>query len=66
MSNQNGSIFDAFMLWKQNVEKKFEGLEDCSICYSVIHFSTYSLPDKVRVPWHICSSVCVHTGVRKS
>ena len=41
-SNQNGSIFDAFMLWKTNIEKKFEGLEDCSICYSVIHFSMYA------------------------
>eukprot|EP00039_Didymoeca_costata_P009416 m.124628 g.124628 ORF g.124628 m.124628 type:complete len:1753 (-) comp14477_c0_seq4:842-6100(-) len=46
LSNQNGSILDAFLLWKENVEKKFEGVEDCCICYSAIHASTYSLPDK--------------------
>ena len=44
---QNGSILDAFMLWKQNVDKRFDGIDDCCICYSAIHGSNYSLPDKV-------------------
>lgn len=46
MSNQNGTILDAFMLWKQNVDKRFDGIDDCCICYSAIHGANYSLPDK--------------------
>ncbi|KFQ04198.1 E3 ubiquitin-protein ligase listerin, partial [Leptosomus discolor] len=33
-------------LWKNNVDKRFEGVEDCMICFSVIHGSNYSLPKK--------------------
>ena len=32
------------MLWKRNVDKRFEGVDDCMICYSVIHGSNYQLP----------------------
>lgn len=46
MSNQNGSILDGFKIWRKNVDKRFEGLEDCTICYAVIHPVNYCLPDK--------------------
>nr|XP_006825327.1 PREDICTED: E3 ubiquitin-protein ligase listerin-like [Saccoglossus kowalevskii] len=42
--HQNGSVMDGLTLWKRNVDKRFEGLEDCMICFSVIHGSSYSLP----------------------
>lgn len=44
LSNQDGSILDALLLWKRNVDKEFEGLEPCPICYSVLHPKSLSLP----------------------
>lgn len=44
LTHQNGSIMDGLILWKRNVDKRFEGVEDCMICFSVIHGSNYSLP----------------------
>ena len=41
---QNGSISDALTLWKANVDKVFEGVEECPICYMIIHASTGHLP----------------------
>lgn len=35
---------DGLILWKRNVDKRFEGVDDCMICFSVIHGSNYSLP----------------------
>eukprot|EP00052_Salpingoeca_macrocollata_P026890 m.252314 g.252314 ORF g.252314 m.252314 type:complete len:801 (-) comp22660_c0_seq1:22-2424(-) len=46
ISNQNGSILEAVLIWKKNIEKHFEGIEDCTICYAVIHDTNYQLPDK--------------------
>ncbi|XP_069746128.1 E3 ubiquitin-protein ligase listerin isoform X2 [Narcine bancroftii] len=43
---QNGSIMEGLALWKSNVDKRFEGIEECMICFSVIHGSNYSLPRK--------------------
>ncbi|XP_067848848.1 E3 ubiquitin-protein ligase listerin [Heptranchias perlo] len=43
---QNGSIMEGLALWKANVDKRFEGIEECMICFSVIHGSNYSLPKK--------------------
>ncbi|CAI5530699.1 unnamed protein product [Closterium sp. Naga37s-1] len=39
-----GSVADAVVQWCECAEKKFEGVEDCPICYSVIHSSNGSLP----------------------
>nr|XP_060626438.1 E3 ubiquitin-protein ligase listerin [Anolis sagrei ordinatus] len=44
LTHQNGSIMEGLALWKNNVDKRFEGVEDCMICFSVIHGSNYSLP----------------------
>ncbi|XP_075053231.1 E3 ubiquitin-protein ligase listerin [Mixophyes fleayi] len=46
LTHQNGSIMEGLALWKNNVDKRFEGVEDCMICFSVIHGSNYSLPRK--------------------
>lgn len=35
---------DSLALWKRNIDKKFEGLEECMICFSVIHGSNLALP----------------------
>jgi hypothetical protein len=42
--NQNGALAEAIRIWKRNSDKEFEGVEDCPICYSVIHTVNHSLP----------------------
>lgn len=37
LSMRDGSILDALRLWKRNVDQEFEGVEPCTICYSVVH-----------------------------
>jgi hypothetical protein len=46
ISFQYGTIADAILAWKQNVEQHFAGIEDCSICYSVIGTLDRTLPSK--------------------
>ena len=38
---------EAILLWKRNVDKEFEGLEPCPICYSIVHPRNFSLPSIV-------------------
>lgn len=45
LNNQNVSIVEAVMFWKNNLEKHFEGLEACLICYSIINPSTKRMPN---------------------
>uniref|UniRef100_J3L8F4 E3 ubiquitin-protein ligase listerin n=1 Tax=Oryza brachyantha TaxID=4533 RepID=J3L8F4_ORYBR len=42
--NQNGAIAEAIHTWKSNFDKEFEGVEECPICYSILHTSNHSLP----------------------
>uniref|UniRef100_A0A1A9X109 E3 ubiquitin-protein ligase listerin n=1 Tax=Glossina brevipalpis TaxID=37001 RepID=A0A1A9X109_9MUSC len=44
LTHQNGAIFDGLALWKNNLDKKFEGVEECYVCYTVIHQDTCQLP----------------------
>jgi E3 ubiquitin-protein ligase listerin len=44
-SAQDGSLLDAVLLWKQNVDKEFEGVEPCPICYSILNPKTMGLPN---------------------
>jgi hypothetical protein len=53
LSTQDGSVLDAILLWKHNVDNEFEGLEPCPICYSIAHPRNVSLPSIVC---HTCSS----------
>jgi len=40
----NGSVCSALIMWKENIEKQFQGVEECPICYSIVHSSNRSLP----------------------
>lgn len=42
--SQNGTISDALLRWKENVDQVFEGVEECPICYMIVHASTGHLP----------------------
>lgn len=51
-SQSGGSICSCIQLWKDNLDKRFEGRDPCPICYSVL------APDH-SMPEHECS-VCRH------
>lgn len=44
LTHQNGSLWDGLMLLKSNLDKRFEGVEECYICFSVLHGSNFQLP----------------------
>ena len=44
LNNQGGTLQDALLLWKNNVDKEFDGVEPCPVCYSVLHVKTHKLP----------------------
>lgn len=31
-------------MWNNNLDKKFDGVEECYICFAVLHPGTYQLP----------------------
>lgn len=44
LRNQNQGVLDAIALWKFNVDREFEGVQPCLICYSVISAANGQLP----------------------
>ena len=40
LMNSNNSIINSLMLWKMNIDKEFENMEECPICYFIINSST--------------------------
>nr|CAH8872018.1 unnamed protein product [Trichobilharzia regenti] len=62
INNHNGSILDGIDLWQRNVRKKFDGVEECAICFSVIHHSNFSVP-KMNCP--TCRKLFHYACMRK-
>lgn len=66
LTSQNGSIHDAIMAWRRNVEKHFQGVEECPICYSVLD-NNRSLP---RMACRTCNNKfhpsCLYTWFNTS
>lgn len=54
LNSQDGTLLDALMLWKENVDKDFAGLEPCPVCYSVLSVKTHELPN---LECNTCSNV---------
>lgn len=44
LTHQNGRLYDGISLWKRNLDRKYEGVEECYVCYSVINQDTCQLP----------------------
>lgn len=44
-TTQNGAIIDILELFKRNVTLHFDGIEECAICYSILH-QDHTLPSK--------------------
>jgi hypothetical protein len=67
---QNGSILEALLLWKSNIEKRTAGVDECTICYSVCYAWTtpprpvlvLNAPPPTRVPLHVHVQV-IHSSV---
>ncbi|KAL7296700.1 hypothetical protein TKK_0010114 [Trichogramma kaykai] len=51
LTHQNGSIFEGLKIWKANIDKRYSGVEECCICFSVFQINTYQLP-------HLTCSTC--------
>lgn len=45
LAHQNGPLLEGIDLWRRNIDKRFEGVEKCMICFSILH-SNYQLPGK--------------------
>lgn len=67
LQHQNGSIMDGLRLWKRNIDKKFEGVEECTICYCVVHGTNFQLP---KIQCKICRkkfhSICLYKWFNES
>ena len=54
------SIYDEFVLWRRSLDKKFVGVEECCICFSIFHRNTCQIP---KISCHTCRkkyhSVCL-------
>ncbi|CAG8539422.1 9319_t:CDS:10 [Acaulospora morrowiae] len=46
VNSQNGNLDMALNLFKNNIKLRFQGVEDCTICYSVVSLDDRSLPSK--------------------
>ncbi len=67
LNNQDGSVLDALLLWKQNVDKEFDGVEPCPVCYSVLCIKTHSMPNlKCRTCNNRFHSTCLHKWFTES
>lgn len=44
LTHQNGRLYNGIFIWKRNLDRKYEGVEECYVCYSVIHQENLQLP----------------------
>ncbi|XP_067647610.1 E3 ubiquitin-protein ligase listerin isoform X2 [Eurosta solidaginis] len=44
LTHQNGTILDGLERWKSGLDRKFEGVEECYVCYTIVHHDTCQLP----------------------
>ncbi|KAG0049028.1 hypothetical protein BGZ83_006127 [Gryganskiella cystojenkinii] len=64
---QNGSLIDALTLFRRNVGLHFEGVEDCTICYSIVSVQDRSLPNKTcKTCKHRFHASCLYKWFRTS
>ncbi|KAI8061201.1 hypothetical protein BDF21DRAFT_369504 [Thamnidium elegans] len=64
---QNGNIVDALTVFKRNVNLHFSGVEDCTICYSIISVQDRSIPTKqCRTCKNKFHSSCLYKWFRSS
>lgn len=45
LMTKDGTVLDAVLLWRDYLDRHFDGVDCCPICYAIFHISNYSLPD---------------------
>eukprot|EP00529_Nitzschia_sp_RCC80_P008151 CAMPEP_0113484582 /NCGR_PEP_ID=MMETSP0014_2-20120614/24035_1 /TAXON_ID=2857 /ORGANISM="Nitzschia sp." /LENGTH=1173 /DNA_ID=CAMNT_0000378187 /DNA_START=24 /DNA_END=3545 /DNA_ORIENTATION=- /assembly_acc=CAM_ASM_000159 len=67
LNNQGGTLKEALLFWKDNVDKEFEGVEPCPVCYNVLHVQNHKQPN---IECRTCSNrfhfLCLETWFRQS
>ena len=67
LTNENNNFLTGLLMWKKNIDKAFEGNDECAICYYIIHASTRQLP---ALAWKTCKkklhSDCIRQWFEKS
>ena len=53
LQQENSSILELILVWKDHVERELEGIEDCFICYYLVHPTDKSLPN---LPCQVCNN----------
>lgn len=64
---RDGSLAEAVGLWKRNLDKCFQGIEECPICYSVLHLKTAAVPEmQCKTCKKLFHSACLYRWFKKS
>jgi hypothetical protein len=64
---KDGSVAEAVEVWRRNLDKTFQGVEECPICYSVLHLATAALPKmQCRTCKNLFHSQCLCKWFTKS
>ncbi len=67
LNSSDSNLIDSILQWKQNVEKQFEGVEECAICYYVIHAASKQLPNmKCKECGHKFHNGCLYKWFESS
>lgn len=53
LQQENSSLLQLILAWKDHVERELEGIEDCYICYYLVHPTDKSLP---TLPCQVCNN----------
>jgi hypothetical protein len=67
LTAHNGTILDAIVQFQKNVSLHFEGIEGCSICFSVLAVEDRSLPTKrCATCKHLFHGTCLYKWFKSS
>lgn len=67
LTTLNYGIKDALIGWKNNMEKELQGIDECAICFCVIHPTSKKLPEKkCKTCKKKLHTECVHKWFQQS
>ncbi|CAD8188365.1 unnamed protein product [Paramecium pentaurelia] len=66
LQNENDTILTALKLWKKNIDQQFQDLEECAICYYIIHQNGELPKMACRTCKHKFHSTCIQKWFHSS